>query len=362
MSQNQLVFFEEGCPPQDSHLRILVNPKSPLNSFYNYVGNEVAVRRLCRIAFSALKDKNHICKANIAILGPASTGKTTVAKKFAGLLDLPFVPIDPKSITQVNDILVSVGKVLKATVNLTGQTLEIEITGKKLILPPCIIFIDEVHLLKNNIVQGLLKATEIDDRTMCTEEGWEVDTKNVTWIIATTERGLLFDAFDTRFNKIQLNLYSLDEMTQIVKSKFPKWDDATCKMIAKFGGRVPREVIDFAKEVILEKDMNGDSWIESIDIIRQDREIDEFGMTKQRLKILAELGQGPISKNRLSNTAGCKEEELAKFVMPPLLADVSDQKPLVSIMSRGYVITEAGLNELDKRNIPHKGKEAFGKV
>lgn len=352
MSQNQLVFFDEDEAPQDEYLHRLVDPKSPLNPFYNYVGNDVTIRRLCRIAFSALKNKYHICKNNIAIIGPASTGKTSVVKKFADILDLPFVSIDPKSISRVNDILVAVGKVLKSIVNPMGQSMEIEISGKKLILPPCIIFIDEVHLLKNNIVQGLLKATEIDDRTMSTEEGWDVDTSKVTWMIATTERGLLFDAFDTRFNKFQLNLYSLDEMAQIVKGKFPNWDDTTCQLVAKFGGRVPREVIDFAKEVILYKDMyKSCSWAEAVDTVRQDREIDEYGMTKQRMKILTALGQGPISKNRLSTTAGCKEEELAKFIMPPLLADVSDQKPLVSIEGRGYTITKAGLEELKKRGI-----------
>lgn len=360
--QNQLVFFDDDDRPTEQELKDQVNPKKPGNPFFDYVGNDVTIRRLCRIAYSALRNPYHLCKKNIALIGPASTGKTTVVKKFAEILELPFVCIDPKSISKVNDILVAAGKVLKSVNGMFDESLEVDIQGQQLTLPPCVIFIDEVHLLRNNIVQGLLKATELDDRTMQTEEGWEVDTSNVTWIIATTERGLLFDAFDTRFAKLSLNLYSIEEMAKIVKTKFPKWSEKTCQLISKFGGRVPREVIDFANEVVLEKDMNRGSWDEAVEVVRKDREIDQYGMTLQRVKILKALGQGPISKNRLTIVAGCKEEELTKFVMPPLLADISDQKPLVSVMSRGYSITEAGLDQLRLRRIPSIGYDAIGKA
>lgn len=361
MGQRQLVFFHESYPPSDTFRRIWADPKSSDNPFRKYVGNEAAIRRLSRAAYVAFGDKNHLCPHNFALIGPASTGKTSVAKMFAELLELPFVEIDPRSINQVNDILIATGEVLKKTVNSRGESLEINIEGQNLVLPPCVIFIDEVHLLKRSVVQGLLKATEPNDRQMQTEVGWKVDTSRVTWIIATTERGLLFDAFDTRFIKINLNLYSLEEIAKIVKINFPKWDDKVCELVAKYGGRVPREVLAFAREVDLEYQMNGGTWERAVKVVAQDSGIDEFGMTYQRVEILKALGNGPLSKSRMTHVAGCKEEELVKFVMPTLFVNTSDQQPLVSVASRGYVITEAGLKELDKRGIAHKGDAALGK-
>ena len=42
--------------------------------------------------------------------------------------------------------------------------------------------------------------------------------------------------------------------------------------------------------------------------------------------------------------------------MPPLLAKTPDQSiPLVTVCTRGYSITPAGLAELDKRGISNRG-------
>jgi hypothetical protein len=51
--------------------------------------------------------------------------------------------------------------------------------------------------LADSIVQGLLKATEFDDSTLIAENGKTVDCYKVTWAIATTEEGRLFEAFRT---------------------------------------------------------------------------------------------------------------------------------------------------------------------
>ena len=105
--------------------------------------------------------------------------------------------------------------------------------------------------------------------------------------------------------------------------------------------------------------MNPQPWAEVAKKIASDNDIDQFGMTFKRLAIIKALGQGPIAEKRLPIIAGCKLEELEKFILPWLLEFTDDQPPFVTVTHRGYTITEAGIAELDKRKLMHKGKEAL---
>ena len=265
--QQERVFHNESDAPSLDERRWAVNSMNPDCPFSRFIGNEKAIKRLARSAFSALGKEDHLCRENSwALLGPASTGKTTLAKLYADLLGLPFVEIHPRSIKTANDLLVKIAEVCEETIIPSSYdangvpsgytSLELVPYGKgadHFHLPPMIIFIDEVHALRNNIVQSLLKATEKKDSELITEGGWTVNTRNVCWMIATTDRGMLFDAFDTRFTKVHLRLYSSDEIAKIVQLDNSDWDDDICKLVAKYAGRVPREALGFASEMRLEE-------------------------------------------------------------------------------------------------------------
>lgn len=344
---------------------LLSNSDSPFSKF---VGNEKAIRRLSRSLFSALGKEDHSCPDNFAFLGPASAGKTVLNKLCAEILHIPFVEIHPRSISTGADLLQRIAETLEnfllpcdpehgvkhAIINKEVKgiaTLEVMPDWNKIVLPPCWILLDEVHALKKNVEQMLLKATERGDRTLVTENGWLVDLRNVTIAIATTDRGLLFDAFDTRFTKIHLRYYSKDEIADIVKIANPEWSDKVCSLVSRYGGLVPREALSFAHEMRLENEMNPDSsWEEIAWTVAQDHGIDRLGMSLQRLEILETLSKESVSKSRMADVAGCKEEELVKFIMPPLMANTPDQDPLVTVTSKGYTITDSGLNELEIRN------------
>lgn len=360
--QLEVVFFDENNPseaPSNEVKRIWCDSNNPDNPFSSYIGNQAAVRRLSRAAFSAFGKYNRCCAGqNFALLGPASTGKTTLAKMFAKLVDLPFVEISPRSIKDVSDIAVEISKVCEEIVfeNEDGTTSSLELMEDEngdFTVPPIIVFIDEVHSLRKNVVQALLKATEPNDNTLVCETSWVLDTKNVCWIIATTDRGQLFDAFDTRFTKIYLHLYSMEEMASIIHINNPDWNMDICRLVAKYSGGVPREALAFAREMRAEHEMNGGSWKEIASLVAEDNGIDEYGMTYQRVSILSALGQKSIPRNQMAMIAECKEEELTKYIMPSLLAKTSDRNPLVSISSKGYTITADGIKELVKRNIPY---------
>lgn len=338
--------------------RWFVNPENPNFKFNQFIGNKEAVRRLSRAIFFALGNENRDCSSySFALCGPASTGKTYLAKLFSKIIGLPFVVIEPQSIKKVQDIF---DEIEKTCVEFKGHDISlVEYDGGRYFLPPMVVFIDEVHNLKNSVVQGLLKATEPNDRLMVTENGYEVKTNKVCWMIATTDRGDLFDAFDTRFQKVNLRLYSKDEMAKIIKMNNLDWDEGICKLVAKYNSQVPREALAFARDMRVEKEMSEKSWEIVAATVAKDHEIDEHGMTLKRVEILKSLGQKPISLAQLPFVVHVKEEELRKFIMPPLMSRTPDQEPMVTVSSRGYTITPYGLKELDKRKITHRGLKSM---
>jgi Holliday junction resolvasome RuvABC ATP-dependent DNA helicase subunit len=338
--------------------RMIVDPNNSTYPLNKFIGNEEARRRLSRAIFSALGNKNRNCSDySFALCGPASTGKTHLAKLFADVLKIPFVSIEPQSIRRVHDIFLEIEK---TCAKFDERISLVEYEGQKYFLPPMIVFIDEVHNLKRSIVQGLLKATEPNDRTMITEEGYEILTHKVCWMIATTDRGDLFDAFDTRFQKVNLRLYSKKELAQIIRMNNPDWSEEVCLLVAKYSSSVPREALAFARDMRVEHEMNGKaSWEEVASIVAKDHGIDKHGMTLSRVEILRTLGQSPVSSAQLPFVVHVKEDELKKFIMPPLMSRTPDQEPFVTVSSRGYTITKAGLAELDKRGIPNRGLEAM---
>jgi Holliday junction resolvasome RuvABC ATP-dependent DNA helicase subunit len=371
--QPEIWWFDpaDTLPPSEEDRAWWCNPENPENPFSKFIGNRQGVRRLCRSAFAAFGRYNRECSdQSFALLGPASTGKTTLARMYAQLIGLPFVEIDSNSCNDINDIAFAIAKVLENTKienNPDYDTLELQDLGNnEIMVPPCIVFIDEVHNLPKKVEQGLLKATEKkDSKLFVTKRNGDTitfDTAGICWMIATTDRGSLFDAFDTRFSKIHLKLYTLDEIAQIIHINNPDWDMDVCKIVAKYAGRVPREALAFAHEMRLEGEMSDDDddWENVAARVAEDNNIDPMGMTYQRLSILTALGQGPIAKGNLGGIVDCKQPELIKFVMPPLLATTADQLPLVKITSKGYAITKAGLDELDKRSISYDPSLASG--
>ena len=95
----------------------------------------------------------------------------------------------------------------------------------------CLVFIDEVHALAKSTATALLSA--MDDARIATIGGVEYDFGDVVFVAATTDKGLLSDAFVSRMDIIPLAAYSLAELAGII-----------CFHARKlFGGyELPREV------------------------------------------------------------------------------------------------------------------------
>lgn len=352
----------------EAEKKLRVNRNHSYCAFHDFVGNDSAVSYLSLAVFDALDKDDHCCSdTSFALLGPASTGKTTLARMFAEAVELPFIEIQPKSVKNLDDIVVKAAKVFENTfVGRDKVSMELTLIKEDccnephFLFPPCVIFIDEIHLLNNGIVQGLLQATEKKDGWLETEH-WLVNCTNVCWIIATTDRGKLNTAFGTRFNEVKLKPYTKNQVAEIVRRNNVDWDISLCELVVRFAGRIPREAISFAQIMRKEAKMNGGDWEDIARKVAKYCNIDEFGMSEQRLDVIKALGKGPIAKNRLCIVANCEKEELINCVLPTMLAATEDQEPLISVSSRGYSITRAGLAELDKRNIKHRGEQALEK-
>lgn len=353
--QKVKIFWGESDPwgskkPTDAERHWMVSSENPDSPFSRFIGNERAVKKLQAVAFDALGRPDHRCRElAFALFGPPSSGKTTLAKLFAEVLHLPFIEIQPKSVKTLDDLVQEIDRVL----GIEGVPLVEVRRSNYFLLPPSILFIDEVHALPDGMVQGLLKATEYNDAMLVTESGVTLNCFNVCWMIGTTDEGKLFDAFRSRFSPVMLTYLSKPEVAKIVKLSHSDLPDEVCSLVAHYNPRVPRKALEFARYMKLIRNMRPDaSWSEVAAEVASDEGIDEHGMSHVHLGILKALGRGPIARNRIMNVVGRKAEEVERYIMPVLLTETSDSPALVTVTSKGYVLTDAGRVELEKRGLP----------
>lgn len=344
MSQPSFVFFgkddslKRKAPTHDEILS-LVDRGNKSSPFSKFVGNDNAVKKMQVAAYQALSHPNHMMRdLSFSIFGPASAGKTTLARLYGEVVRLPFIEVSPKGVKTVEDVFEMIDSVLTRS----GIGL-VDLHEGKYVIPPCVLFFDEVHALSDGIIQGLLKATEFGDAIMQTEDGKILDTYAATWMIATTDEGKLFDAFRTRFSPVQLQYLSKKDVAKIVKNNHPSLDDSVCKLISHYNPRVPRQALQFARYMEMYRNMYSTmSWEDIAKNVAKDEGINEFGYNENQMRVLEALYKGSISKKNLATLVGRKEDEVENYIIPTLIAETEDQKSLITTSTKGYTLTEEG--------------------
>ena len=361
--QRQRIWRKKTDPvPSKKEIEWATDTSNPMSAFYGLVGNEDAVKTLQLFARHALKEHDHWCgKRNIALLGPASTGKTTLAEAFSRSTELPFCEISPSSHKRPIDIFKEIESTLKNYQFFDEglqKTIDLEMVpvGDGMYCPPSMhVFIDEVHGYQTNrdVTGFLLKALEGNRITQIKDVG-EMNCVNIQWTIATTHRGDLFGPLDTRFTKLQLEMYSKREIAQIVKLRMPELPQEACDLASHYGSIIPREVLQFAELMSLQKEYSKD-WKEAAEKTAEMLRIDEHGMHENLVNILQVVGQmGTISEKRLPQLVGMTQKEMEQYQYPFLIRSTPDRPSLMVMTHKGYQLTQAGGEELDKRAIKHK--------
>lgn len=366
MKQQQMRIWRRASEPAPSvkDLSWFVNPDNPDSPYHGLIGNREAVDMLGMVTMAALRYHNHWCgDDNIALLGPASTGKTTLAKRLSKSTELPFCELHPTTHRKPEDIYLAIKRCLEDYWFMNDgnrQNLMLVEDNGKFAPPPMHVFIDEVHGYKTNkaMINALLPALE-GERILSVRNVGDIYVSNIQWTIATTHRGALFGPFDTRFTKIQLEMYSKGEISQIVGLNYPEFDEEACNLAAHYGGPFPREVLAFAKTMKRQHDLYQIGWGEAAVKTARTLRIDKWGMHEMLLDILRTVGEfGTVSEKRLPQVVDITADELEKYQLPFLLRRTPDRPPLMVMSPKGYMLTETGGEELDKRNIAHKGEFA----
>ena len=289
----------------------------------DYIGQEKAKKSL-KISISAAKKENRAL-GHLLICSPYGLGKTTLANIIANEMDMPFFTVNATNLKDTKALTLFFTKIKES----------------------CIVFIDEIHSLKNDVQTVLLSILSdyavsfIDDAGE--EQSFELPP--FTLIGATTQAGELLKPFLNRFTILELVDYTEEEKEIIVRSKFAKLGyEITPEAVADVARRsrgVPRTIETFAKgirDIALTEDTKlvtkalSEKYFVMYDI-------DALGLNKNDLQILHILAEAkkPLALITLESKTGIQREDLAYRYEPYLL-----KLGFIDKTERGRILTQKG--------------------
>ena len=325
--------------PED--IRKLVN-----NVFDGFIGNEAAVRLIKNDILSALIDKPPHLSKNFMFTGEPSTGKTELARRIALALNLPFVKLDGRGLVSRERLFELVNG------ELSQQGLSPSQVGQQsglplLDYPPLIIFVDEVHLMPKSIQESLLTVLETVDRTV-TLKSFVARMTKTTFLFATTRPSEVDKAFRSRCSDVALREYTVEEVAEMLKGRFPNsWSQEVYLKLAKLGRRVPRVAISLAKDLetaIKVSEHPEKSVEEHLEDVRITHEMDETGLKPldiHYLEVLKEEGK-PVGEQSMVNLLATADKDRITDEVEPFLRKLG----FIRFGGRGREITEKGANYL----------------
>ena len=223
------------------------------DAFGDLVGQQQAISMLKRKLGTALAQNPPSLGETILLAGPASTGKTTLASRMAGVLSLPFVEIDGKTIKTREQMFA----LLDTAANAADRPFIKQADEKGglpvFALPPMMLFIDEAQQLTEDLQGALLAALEAKQRRVVIShiEGKRVMlTHSLCMVLATTHANELSDAFRSRCTEIRLQSYTIEEAAQMVLKAAPMIGHDVATLIGGVSRAVPRQAMMYLKDAL----------------------------------------------------------------------------------------------------------------
>ena len=109
--------------PSPEWRRYVTDPASPVCPLSRFVGNVQAKQVMQRAAYAAWGRENHCCAdLSFAMVGPASSGKTTLARLFGETVRLPFIEIPPNGVRSPREMYDHIAVTLERTINTDTPT------------------------------------------------------------------------------------------------------------------------------------------------------------------------------------------------------------------------------------------------
>lgn len=218
-----------------------------------------------------------------------------------------------------------------------------------------VLFLDEIHRLKNEIAEVLYSAMEDFRVSLVTSPGEPPVTlglKRFTLVGATTDYGLLPGPLRDRFGQVfPLALYSQDELAQVVARAADKasllMDDDALSLIAARARGTPRVALRLFRRcrdlaVVEDSDfITGHLTARALELLR----VDALGLDeadRRYLRVLLEHYKGgPVGPRSLAASAGLDLATIEAAIEPHLL-----RSGLLIRTRKGRALTDAGRDHL----------------
>lgn len=317
-------------------------------AFDGFIGNADAVHTIQRNLKVALMRTPVSLDRTFLFVGPPSVGKTELARRIVGALGLPFLRIDGRMVRTREKLFKMIDELLIAR-----QIYPKEGDGKTdglhtVEYPPFGVFVDEVQTMCESAQESLLTMLENDDRSVVLdgETRRRVNVKQATFIFATTKPSELDRAFRSRCMEIVLQRYSLDEVMQMVRARYPQLPDLAIERAAGCSRRVPRRAFDLAREIEAELLISEDDDVRNCirRVCHGQGILYGRGETRNDVRYMNLLKQRPLGETAIAAHLHDVERDAIGEDIEPFLLDCG----YIEITPKGRALTRAGLKWLSE--------------
>jgi Holliday junction resolvasome RuvABC ATP-dependent DNA helicase subunit len=324
-------------------------------AFSDFIGNHQAIEKLRDDLVDALIKHPPYLPSAYLLTGNPSTGKTTLANKVAKLLGITFVKLVGTNVRSEADLVEQVDNAFDAAKRQPNVVQAGSQGLPEYEYPECLIFIDEIHLVKGRAQEGLLTLTEPKDRYVRLKDRI-CRFPRATYMAATTRDSEIDKALRTRFgNPIHLNDYTVQEVAQMLsvkKNEWAAWSEDIRTGLARLSRCIPREAERLAQKLERKMSVSREPLtIEgALEKLRLEEGLDRNGLDQVCWDMLRHLAKQarPLGRETLAKQlGGADEDKLVSEVIPAL-----QSLGLVEQVAGGQKITDRGRNYLRNEAAP----------